>query len=106
MPYALVPDGFSLKKVTNSQKEAVDSYTNAESIQAFFDGPASGELVKGVVIVVTPIILSVLAKRGFEFAKEEADDLVSAVFNLIPEFDPLMGIKEKVKAGIETKLST
>ncbi len=56
--------------------------------------------------MVTPIILSVLAKRGFEFAKEEVDDLLSAVFNLIPEFDPLMGIKEKVKAGIETKLST
>lgn len=106
MPFALVPEGYKLQKVTKAQKEAVDSYTNAESIQAFFDGPASGELVKGVVIVVTPIILSVLAKRGFEFAKEEADDLLSAVFNLIPEFDPTMGIKEKVKAGIETKLST
>ena len=82
MPYALVPDGFSLKKVTKDQKEAVDSYTNAESIQAFFDGPASGELVKGVVIVVTPIILAVLAKRGYEFAEEEVKDILTATGDL------------------------
>ncbi len=63
MPYSLVPDGYQLKKVTKQQKEAVDKHTSNEAIQAFFDGPASGELVKAVAIVVTPIVLAALAKQ-------------------------------------------
>ncbi len=63
MPYALVPDGYKLQKVTKQQKEAVDKHTSNEAIQSFFDGPASGELVKAVAIVVTPIVLAALAKQ-------------------------------------------
>ncbi len=63
MAYALVPDGYKLQKVTKQQKEAVDKHTSNEAIQAFFDGPASGELVKAVAIVVTPIVLAALAKQ-------------------------------------------
>ena len=63
MAYALVPDGYKLQKVTKQQKEAVDKHTSNEAVQAFFDGPASGELVKAVAIVVTPIVLAALAKQ-------------------------------------------
>ena len=63
MPYALVPDGYKLQKVTKDQKLAVDKQASNEAVQAFFDGPASGELVKAVAIVVTPIVLAVLAKQ-------------------------------------------
>ena len=62
MSYALVPEGFTLKKVTKQQKEAVDKHNSNEAVQAFFDGPASGELVKAVALVVTPIVLAALAK--------------------------------------------
>ena len=62
MPYALVPEDYTLKKVTKQQKEVVDKHNSNEAVQAFFDGPASGELVKAVAIVVTPIVLAVLAK--------------------------------------------
>ena len=48
MTYALVPEGYTLKKVTKQQKEAVDKHNSNEAVQAFFDGPASGELVKAV----------------------------------------------------------
>jgi len=63
MAYALVPEGYKLQKVTKQQKEAVDNHTSNEAVQAFFDGPASGELVKAVAIVVTPIVLAALAKQ-------------------------------------------
>ena len=63
MAYALVPDGYKLQKVTKDQKLAVDKHTSNEAVQAFFDGPASGELVKAVAIVVTPIVLAALAKQ-------------------------------------------
>jgi len=79
MPYALVPDGFDLQKVTKQQKEAVDKHNSNEAVQAFFDGPASGELVKAVAIVVTPIVLAVLAKGGFEALGEKGNEFLSNI---------------------------
>lgn len=79
MPFALVPEGFKLQKVTKLQKEAIDKYNSNQNIQAFFEGPASSELVKAVAIVVTPIVLAALAKRGYEFAEEEVKDIVGSV---------------------------
>lgn len=79
MPFALVPEGFKLQKVTKLQKEAIDKYNSNQNIQAFFEGPASSELVKAVAIVVTPIVLAALAKRGYEFAEDEVKDIVGAV---------------------------
>ena len=78
MAYALVPDGYKLQKVTKDQKLAVDKHTSNEAIQAFFDGPASGELVKAVTIVVTPIVLAALAKRGYDFAEDEVKNILQA----------------------------
>ena len=79
MPFALVPEGFKLQKVTKLQKEAIDKYNSNQNIQAFFEGPASSELVKAVAIVVTPIVLAALAKRGYQFAEEEVRDIVGSV---------------------------
>jgi len=78
MPFALIPDGFKLQKVTKLQKEAVDKYNSSKNVEAFFEGPASAELVKAVAIVVTPIVLAVLAKRGYDFAEEEVKDILTA----------------------------
>ncbi len=63
MPYALVPDGYKLEKVTKAQQEAVDKFASTNATTAFLSGPASGELVKAVAIVVTPIVLAALAKQ-------------------------------------------
>ena len=63
MPYALVPDGYKLEKVTKAQQEAVERFASTNATTAFLSGPASGELVKAVAIVVTPIVLAALAKQ-------------------------------------------
>ena len=63
MPFALIPDGYKLQKVTKLQKEAVDKFYSSKNIDSFLDGQASGELVKAVAIVVTPIVLAALAKQ-------------------------------------------
>jgi len=78
MPYALVPDGYKLQKVTKDQKVAVDKHVSNEAVQAFLDGPASGELVKAVAIVVTPIVLAALAKGPLT---EGADKLTTNILN-------------------------
>jgi hypothetical protein len=79
MAYALVPDGFTIKKVTKAQKEAVSQYYNAESTKAFFEGPASGDLVKAVAVVVTPIVLTALARQGFEITADLAQELTGKI---------------------------
>ena len=63
MPFALIPEGYKLQKVTKLQKEAVDKFYSSKNIASFLDGQASGELVKAVAIVVTPIVLAALAKQ-------------------------------------------
>mgnify|MGYP003681236224 FL=1 len=63
MPFALIPEGYKLQKVTKLQKEAVDKFYSSKNIDSFLDGQASGELVKAVAIVVTPIVLAALAKQ-------------------------------------------
>jgi len=78
MPFALIPEGFKLQQVTKLQQEAVDKLYTSQNVDSFLDGQASGELVKAVAIVVTPIVLAVLAKRGFEFAEAEAKDIIQA----------------------------
>jgi hypothetical protein len=79
MPFAVIPEGFKLQKVTKAQQQAIDRFNSNKNIEAFFEGPASSELVKVVAIVVTPIVLATLAKRGYEFAEDEVKDIVSAV---------------------------
>ena len=63
MPFALIPEGYKLQKVTKLQKEAVDKFYTSQNVDSFLDGQASGELVKAVAIVVTPIVLAALAKQ-------------------------------------------
>ena len=90
MPFALVPDGFTLKKVTKLQKQAIESYNNSLTGKAFFEGPASAELGKAVAIVVTPIVLAVLAeKKGSELL----DAVSKGLSDLVPDLD-LSGLKD------------
>ena len=82
MPFALIPEGYKLQKVTKLQKEAVDKFYTSQNVDSFLDGQASGELVKAVAIVVTPIVFAALAKQGVE-GLPKLDDLLEK----IPGFD-------------------
>ena len=85
MPFALIPDGFKLQKVTKLQKEAVDKFYTSKNIDSFLDGQASGELVKAVAIVVTPIVLAALAKRVGDDV--DLNGIVDDILKQIPGFD-------------------
>ncbi len=84
MPFALIPDGYKLQKVSKLQKEAVDKFYTSQNIDSFLDGQASGELVKAVAIVVTPIVLAALAKGEIGnllgAAEEGTDSVISNIF--------------------------
>ena len=80
MPFALIPDGYKLQKVTKLQKEAVDKFYSSKNIDSFLDGQASGELVKAVAIVVTPVILAALAKQ---VDLPNADDIIDKALKAV-----------------------
>ena len=80
MPFALIPDGYKLQKVTKLQKEAVDKFYRSQNVDSFLDGQASGELVKAVAIVVTPVILAALAKQ---VDLPNADDIIDKALKAV-----------------------
>jgi len=89
MPFALIPEGYKLQKVTKLQKEAVDKFYSSKNIDSFLDGQASGELVKAVAIVVTPIVLAALAKQLQERAKEEGISISEDAIGLLLRLNPV-----------------
>ena len=86
MPFALIPEGYKLQKVTKLQKEAVDKFYSSKNIDSFLDGQASGELVKAVAIVVTPIIIAALAKQ-IDLPDFNIADFIDKQIEKIPGFD-------------------
>jgi len=86
MPFALIPDGYKLQKVTKLQKEAVDKFYSSNNIDSFFTGEASGELVKAVAIVVTPIVLAALAKQ-VDVPDFNITDFINKQIEKIPGLD-------------------
>ena len=47
MPYALIPDGYTLKKVTKLQKQALNDKRRHDDVLAFLNNP---ELMKQIII--------------------------------------------------------
>ena len=86
MPFALIPEGYKLQKVTKLQKEAVDKFYTSQNVDSFLDGQASGELVKAVAIVVTPIVLAALAKQ-VDLPDFNITELIDKQLEKIPGLD-------------------
>ena len=63
MPYALIPDGYSLKKVTKLQKDAVNKHNRHETVKEFAGSPQSGTIVAGGValVLIIPLLKSLLS---------------------------------------------
>jgi len=49
MPYALIPDGYSLKKVTEAQKKAVNDKRRHDDVLAILNNPETITLIAGIV---------------------------------------------------------
>jgi predicted Zn-ribbon and HTH transcriptional regulator len=49
MPFALIPDGFSLKKVTKLQKQAINSQRRHDNVMAILENSQTPLVVAGIV---------------------------------------------------------
>ena len=68
MPYALIPEGFTLKKVTKAQEEALKDHRKHDDFKAFLSSGGGG-LTMGIIpllgiglIFLIPIILLMMRK--------------------------------------------
>ena len=59
MPYALIPDGYSLKQVTKLQKKAVDDKRRHDNVVAFLSNDGTPALIgAGGLLALTPFIIN------------------------------------------------
>ena len=68
MAYALIPDGYSLKKVTKLQEQAVNAKRRHDNVQAFLENENAPLLIgAGALAVSLPLLIAL-----FLDAQEEA----------------------------------
>ena len=85
MPYALIPDGYSLKKVTKQQKEAVDAKRRHDNVSALLNNPNTPVVVGGAVATFF----------GVRFASDVIQDLESKGVALTDD------VKQKVREAVD-----
>ena len=69
MPYALIPEGFTLKKVTKTQEQAVKDHRRHEDVKTFLGNETTPVLIGWIAIAtLTPalvtIFLGLLREQG------------------------------------------
>ena len=60
MPYALIPDGYSLKKVTKLQKQAVSEKRRHDDVVALLNNENTPLMIAGVL---TTVLVPLVAKQ-------------------------------------------
>jgi len=67
MPYALIPDGYSLKKVTKLQKQALNDKRRHDNVVAFINNP---ELMKQIIITGVAFLAIKEGKEALQDLKD------------------------------------
>jgi hypothetical protein len=67
MPYALIPDGYTLKKVTKLQKQAVNDKRRHDDVLAFINNP---ELMKQIIITGVAFLAVKEGKEALQDLKD------------------------------------
>ena len=70
MPYGLIPDGYTLKKITKQEEEALTDLRKHEDFKTFLGSPQAGTAVAGtavsiaLLVFIIPIIINFLKALG------------------------------------------
>ena len=67
MSYALIPDGYSLKKVTKAQKQALNDKRRHDNVMAAINNP---EIIKQIIITGTAFLIAREGKQALADLKE------------------------------------
>ena len=88
MPYALIPEGFELKKVTKLQEEAVKAHRRHEDMKALLDNENVPIVIAGGVAigVLLPLLIAVLIQKLKDEGASITEELTSSVVKLSPAY--------------------
>ena len=108
MPYALIPDGYSLKQVTKLQKKAVDDKRRHDNVVAFLSNDGTPALIGGgALLVLTPFIIDAV-KESLEgegiILTDEQKANVQTAFDIALISNPITGpitLGKKVITSLE-----
>jgi len=67
MSYALIPDGYSLKKVTKAQKQALNDKRRHDNVMAAINNP---EIIKQIIITGTAFLIAREGKAALADLKD------------------------------------
>jgi len=85
MAYALIPDGYSLKKVTKLQKRAVDEKRRHDDVVALLSNENTPLVVGiGALVALTPILFAIFMKAAEEQGIALSDTQKSAILGAVP----------------------
>jgi len=93
MPYALIPDGYTLKKVTKDQKQAVDDLKWSEALKGF-----TGANNSSIFLVAALGTVGFLALSQF---KIPSFSLTQSFANTFPQLSAIFGITRKSEMSPE-----
>ena len=86
MPYALIPDGFKLQKVTKMQQEAISAKRSHDDAVALLANPNTPLVVgAGLLIVGTPFLI---------------DRLLDEIKELVPDIPDFEEVKKEAKSKV------
>jgi len=95
MPYALIPDGYSLKQVTKLQKQAVNEKRRHDNVMAFLGNETTPVLIDATgLIAVAPILLELYAQAageaGVTLSEEQKETIKKAWIRGLPGIGPVI----------------
>jgi len=91
MPIALIPDGFTLKKVTKAQEDALKDHRKHEDFKSFLGSSGSGKgMGLGLVAIVSilfivPMLINMLKK----ISEDDPNMTITQFIETEPDFIPL-----------------
>ena len=95
MPYALIPDGYSLKKVTKLQKQAVNEKRRHDNVVAFLNNETTPVLIGATgLIAIAPILIELFitaaGESGVTLSDEQKEKIKKAWLLGIPGIGPVI----------------
>ena len=104
MPFALIPDGYSLKQVTKLQKQAVDDKRRHDDVVALLNNPTTPTVVGAAIATIlgvrfTEDLVAKLREEFGAFTEEQEQKVKSAVDSVNPVKRFEKAVRERSVSG-------
>ena len=77
MAYSLIPEGFTLKKVTKAEKDAVDEYFGRERRGTYFEGLLSNPALPSAIALITTGIIAKQLSEDFQIPELQVKESIT-----------------------------